>query len=85
MSVTHSHFLLVICNGLSGGDSTEVSCFNDFLEFFKFVDSLFRGRGEMLDSTFCVSELLNQAPLDASFAEAEKYDRTKFIIKIIKL
>lgn len=45
------YFLLVICRGLSGGDSTDVSRFTDFLDDFKFDEILFIGLGDMLDST----------------------------------
>lgn len=46
------HFLRNICKGLSGGDSTDCSCLILFLEFLRFEDNLFIGRGEILDSKF---------------------------------
>lgn len=60
----------MICWGLSGGDSTDASCLNERLEFFRFVDNFFNGRGDILDST--LSLLLNQTPRDCSFADAKK-------------
>lgn len=48
------YFLLTTCGGLSGGDSSEISCLSDLLGTpFRLVESFFSGRGEILvDSTF---------------------------------
>lgn len=69
------YFFRDICNGLSGGDSTDCSCLIVFFEFFRFDDNRFIGLGDILDSKFWLSELLNHPVLEASFADA----RTRFI------